>query len=315
MCVRGALAVAVITMLSACSSAETSLTSPTTTANRCEVHASTNISTFTANGGNGTVAVDTARDCTWTVGTDASWVTITGARSGQGEASIGYAVASNSAAAPRTGGITVGSDRIQVTQAAAPCRFSLSRSGDTIGFGGGRLTVDVATLAGCSWNASSSSGWVTIASGQSGNASGTVALSVAANSGSSRVAVVNVAGETYTVRQDAAPAPAPAPQPPSPGPTPGPSPSPSPGPAPSPTPPPPAPKPIEVHLDGAVSSLGGSCPNISFVLGGTRVVADGSTDYKKGACRDVSGGRQVSVTGVQSADSVRATTIELQKDK
>jgi hypothetical protein len=70
-----------------------------------------------------------------------------------------------------------------------------------------------------------------------------------------------------------------------------------------------------VHLDGAVSSLGGSCPNISFVVGGALVVADGSTDYKKGECRDVSSGQQVTVTGLQSGDTVRATMIELQKAK
>jgi Domain of unknown function (DUF5666) len=70
-----------------------------------------------------------------------------------------------------------------------------------------------------------------------------------------------------------------------------------------------------VHLDGAASSVGGSCPNISFVVGGARVVADGSTDYKKGECRDVSNGRQVTVTGLQSGDTVRATMIELQKDQ
>jgi len=70
-----------------------------------------------------------------------------------------------------------------------------------------------------------------------------------------------------------------------------------------------------VHLNGAVSSLGGSCPNISFVVGGARVVADGSTDYKKGECRDVSSGQQVTVTGLQSGDTVRATMIELQKAK
>jgi hypothetical protein len=70
-----------------------------------------------------------------------------------------------------------------------------------------------------------------------------------------------------------------------------------------------------VHLDGQASSVGGSCPNISFAVGGSRVVADGSTDYKKGDCRDVTSGRGVSVTGVQAGDAVRATTIELQKDK
>jgi Domain of unknown function (DUF5666) len=203
----------------------------------------------------------------------------------------------------RTGEIAVGSDRLTISQAAALCRFSLSRSGDTIGFAGGRLAFDLTTLTGCSWTASAAQNWISIASGQSGNASATIGLSIASNSGARRVGEVNVGGQTYLVTQDAPPAPTPAPPPPTPTPTPTPSPTPSPTPTP----------PRSVKLDGRVSSVAGGCPNISFVVDGERVAADGSTEYRKGKCGDVDNGREVKVEGLKT-DVVHATKIELEKD-
>jgi hypothetical protein len=247
------------------------------------------------------LAVATTRDCTWTVSTDTNWVTISGARSGQGEASIGYSIAANPVPSPRAGAIAVESDRVEITQAAAPCRFSLSRSGDSIGFAGGRLAFDLTTLTGCSWSTSVSQNWISIASGQSGNASATIGLSVAANPGARRVADVNVGGQTYTVTQDATPPP--------PDPTPTPAPTPSPAPAPTPTPTPPR----LVKLEGRASAVAGGCPNISFFVDGERVAADSSTEYKKGKCGDVANGRELKVEGVKS-DLVHATKIEVEKD-
>ena len=70
-----------------------------------------------------------------------------------------------------------------------------------------------------------------------------------------------------------------------------------------------------MHLDGLAFFVFGGCPNVSFFVNGTRVNADGSTDYKKGNCGDIENGRGVKVDGVQSGDAVRATKIELDKDK
>jgi hypothetical protein len=207
----------------------------------------------------------------------------------------------------------VGTSSIALTQAAALCRFSLSRSGDAIGSSGGRLGFDVSTLSGCNWTAVPSQGWISVATGQSGNASAAVGLTVAANAGARRVATVTVAGESYTVTQDAAPPPAPpAPAPPAPQP-PAPTPGPTPGPAPAPSPTPPSP-PRAVHLDGTAFLVTGGCPSISFFVDGEHVVTDGSTDYKKGNCGDVRGLRRVKVDGLKSGDLVHATRIELEKD-
>src|SRR5262245_41476145 len=284
---RALLATAAIAALSACNSAETSVSAPTTpTANRCAIQASGSATSFTATGGSGTVSISTTRDCTWTVTTDAGWVSLNGARTGQGNGSVAYAVAANPVPSARAGAIAVGTQTIQLNQAGAPCRFSLSRSADTIGFAGGRMSVDVSTLTGCSWSATVPVSWITIVSGQSGHASDTVVLSVAANTGARRVADVNVAGQTYTITQTAAPAP---------------------------TPPPPPP-PVDLQVEGTVSALSGRCPDISFAIGATQVVASGSTTYQNGNCGDVRNGRDVKVDGTQSKGVVKASRIQLENN-
>jgi hypothetical protein len=173
------------------------------------------------------------------------------------------------------------------------------------------LTLQVTTLTGCQWTAASADSFIRVTSGQSGNASGTVGLAVAANAGDARVGHVNVAGQIYTVNQGAA---APTPAPPAPTPTPPPAPSPTPPPAPSPTPPPaptptppPAPTPPPTggqHADfsGTVSSVSGSCPSLAFSAGGRRVKTDRDTNFKGISCSDVSkGGKKVEGDGVTDA--------------
>src|SRR6185436_14197294 len=216
-----ALAAAGVTLSLGCSKTTTSLSAPT--ADKCQVTVSTNPTSFTAAGGQGALAIATSRDCTWSIKTDAAWVSLGEQSSGQGEASIPYKVAPNPVPSSRAGAITVGAQSVTVSQAAAPCAFSLSRPADVIAAAGGRLAVDVTALSGCGWSATSRASWIVVSEGQSGTASATVGLAVAANLGAARVGEVTIAGHTYTVNQAAAPASGPEPVPtplPSPVPTP-----------------------------------------------------------------------------------------------
>src|SRR4029453_9065553 len=88
----------------ACTSSETPVTTAPTPP-RCAVTVGNTNASFTSAGGNGTINVSTTRDCTWTVAPEASWVTIGGDRSGQGDAAIPYAVAPNPVPSPRSGDI------------------------------------------------------------------------------------------------------------------------------------------------------------------------------------------------------------------
>ena len=220
-----------------CSSSSTSVIAPTS--DKCQVSVANNPSSFGATGGAGSVTISTSRDCTWSIAADAPWVSIVGDHSGQGDGVVAYSVAVNTVPAPRSGSIVVGSQKVQLSQAGAPCRFDLSRSRDAIGPAGGHLAVDVTTMSGCQWDATSDLGWIVVSSGQTGNASGSVGLTVAANSGAVRAGSVKIAGQNFSVTQDAIPAPAPAPAP-----APGPGPAPAPTPPPSPTPTPPS-KPVQ----------------------------------------------------------------------
>jgi len=200
----------------------------------------------------------------------------------------------NQVPSPRSGALNVASAAVQLSQAGAPCAFTLGRVRDSVTAAGGTLSVGVSTLTGCAWNATSSDPWIAVTAGQSGNASGTVTLSVAPNGGDARVGHATIAGQAFTVTQSATGAPPTNPPPTNPPPT------------------DPNPPPTKVHLDGTVRFLVGSCPNLQFVVNGTVVVTDGSTDYrKKPSCEDMRSGVSVSVDGVREGLAVRAQSIEI----
>jgi hypothetical protein len=320
-----ALAVAGAGFAPGCSKTTTSLTAPTTpTADKCQISVSNAPTSFSASGGQGSLTIATSRDCTWSIKTEATWVSIAADSGGQGEASIPYTVAPNPVPSSRAGAIIVDTQSIAISQAAAPCVYTLNRTGEAVAAAGGRLAVDVTTISGCGWTATSAANWIVVSSGQSGNAGGTVGLDVALNVGPARVGEVNIAGQRYAVTQAAAPPPAPdpvpSPSPPAPSPTPAPTPSPSPVPAPAPTPAPtppppaPAPAPQNVDFEGSVSSLSGSCPNVTITVRGMTIVLDRSTDFSRSDCDDLRRGRDVTGSGVtQPNGTIKATDIRVFK--
>jgi uncharacterized protein (TIGR03437 family) len=83
------------------------------------------------------------------------------------------------------------------------CSFSLSASTQSFGANGGTGTVNVITGAGCGWVSSSNANFIQLTSGASGSGSGSVSFSVAANSGAARTGTLTIAGQTYTISQNA----------------------------------------------------------------------------------------------------------------
>jgi len=291
----------------ACSKTTTTLTAPAPPGDKCQINATGTPTSFASSGGQGSLAIGTERECTWSIRSEANWLSV-GLTSGQGEASVTYTVAANPVPSARSGAIVVGPSSVSVSQAAAPCVFTLSRQADTIAAAGGSLSVGVAVISGCAWSAASTAGWITVSSGSAGNGGGTVGLVVAANTGASRSGQVKIADRIYTVTQAAAPASDPAP-------TPGPSPTPAPTPGPTPAPTPAPPSPERREFSGEVSSVFGSCPDIAFTVDRMVVVTDASTDYAKGHCNDIRRDRDVSGSGfVQPNGSVKATDIRIRKD-
>jgi hypothetical protein len=308
------LTLASLCWLGCSTSTSTSVAAPDGT--KCRATLSATAASFSAAGGTGAVAVSTDRECSWTASSGAGWISINGSAGGQGDGSVSYSVAANAVPTARSGSLVVASTTVQLTQSAAPCTFTLNRTQDSVPAAGGVSTVAVSTLSGCAWSAGAIDPWITVTGGQSGNASGTVTLSIAANVGGTRTGQAVIAAQRYAVTQAGVPGPADPPAPPPRPPSPPPPPPPSPPPPPPSPPPPPPPPPAKAHLEGTVLLLSGHCPNLRFTVEATAVVTDGSTEFrKKGSCGDLSNGDGVTVDGVRNGVVVLAQTIQIERKK
>ena len=150
-------------------------------------------------GGATTVAVTTAAGCEWTAASSASWITITGGRSGNGSGTVQLAIAANTGPT-RTGGLTIAGRALVVTQSSG-CTFSITPESHAVAHTGGSGTVAVTTVPECGWTATASAPWITITSGGSGNGNGTVQFAVQATTGPARSGTVAIAGRTFAVSQ------------------------------------------------------------------------------------------------------------------
>jgi hypothetical protein len=71
-----------------------------------------------------------------------------------------------------------------------------------------------------------------------------------------------------------------------------------------------------VDFEGTITSVSGSCPNLTFTVRGTTIVTDRSTDYRKSDCGDVRRGRDVSGSGtMQGNGPIKATDVRVQRDR
>ena len=168
----------------------------------CVYTASPATPSFPASGGSGTVTMTALAGCAWTATTSASWITIAGTGSGNGNGTFDYTVAANAVPTARSGTIAVAGQIVTVSQAAAPCSYTLSPASISVAADAATGTFSVATIAGCSWTATSSAPWLTVTSGATGSGNGTVGYSVAANPNTTaRTATISAGGQTFTVTQ------------------------------------------------------------------------------------------------------------------
>jgi hypothetical protein len=93
--------------------------------------------------------------------------------------------------------------RIRIAVQAIPCSYTVSPSTVSIPATGGTANVSVFASAGCGWTAAGGNSFVRITSGASGTGNGTTAISVPANPGEPRSAVLTIAGRQVTVSQRA----------------------------------------------------------------------------------------------------------------
>ena len=138
--------------------------------------------------------------CTWTAGSNASWLQVTSAASGTGPATINYSAQANIATTPRSGAISVAELTFTVNQAGV-CAYTLTPTSLAFSSVGGNGTFRVNSGAGCAWTTMSGASWIRIISGQTGAGSGQVAFAVDSNIGDARTGTLTVAGQIFTVTQ------------------------------------------------------------------------------------------------------------------
>ncbi|MDR3719558.1 MAG: BACON domain-containing carbohydrate-binding protein [Bryobacteraceae bacterium] len=138
-----------------------------------------------ASGGNVTLAITAGASCTWSVAGLPDWIAVSGNSTGTGPANVTLVIAANTSAA-RNVNLNVAGSAVAISQAAAPCSYTLSPTGQFFPASGGSGTFQVIAYTGCAWTVTSAQSWVTLTGATAGNGTGTVAYQVAANAGAER---------------------------------------------------------------------------------------------------------------------------------
>jgi Putative binding domain, N-terminal/Viral BACON domain len=158
--------------------------------------------TLAAAGGQGSVDLTVAAECVWSVSSEAAWISIVSPTTGQGSGTITFVAAENPSSATRRGALVVSERRVEVIQAGAACDYSLDPAAVTMQPTGGEGAVNVRTLVGCEWTASSEAPWLSIVGSGGGVGPGTLRFSVANNDSGARVGTLKIAERAVTVSQD-----------------------------------------------------------------------------------------------------------------
>jgi hypothetical protein len=198
------LALAALAHAAGCgSSATTSTATSPSGINRCAVTVNGN-GQVPAQGGAGSLAVTAARECTWSAAVEGPWLTIKAGANGQGDGAVEFNAVANPDPAIRRGAIVLNEQRVEVTQAAAECAYSLSEGAGSFPQAGGSGQFEVRASSGlCSWSAQSDASWVSIRAGASSKGTTTVQFEVAATTGPARTATITAAGLQYSISQSA----------------------------------------------------------------------------------------------------------------
>lgn len=155
-----------------------------------------------AAGGGGSVGVVAPAACSWGAASDSpAWLTIASAGSA-GSADVQFLAQPNAAAVPRIGTLTVAGLPYTVTQAAAPCSYTLNPTNITVASAGASDAFTISTGAGgCAPLAVSYANWITATTSFNGNA-GSVSYTVQQNpSAVNRVGTIRVGDQNFTVTQ------------------------------------------------------------------------------------------------------------------
>lgn len=167
----------------------------------CSYTLSSLLSSVGSASGSGTFTVNAFPGCGWSAVSNSSWINVTSGGSGSGTDAVAFSFQANEGPA-RTGTITAAGQTFTVSQATG-CSVTLTGGSPVIPSVGGAGGFNVNAVGTCGWTASTTSNWISITQ-QTGSGSGTVAFSVARNTGeTSRTGTISVEGQSFTVTQEA----------------------------------------------------------------------------------------------------------------
>jgi Putative binding domain, N-terminal len=196
---RCAYGLALGTLCVACGGTTTEqLLGPTTA--RCQIGVGSPLPPIPASGSNVSLTVSAARDCPWTVESEAAWATVSPS-SGQGDGVVAISVAANAQPSARSAAVLVNETRVSINQEPAPCRFELDRQSARVDAEGGRTAVRVSTIDGCAWRVTGSADWIRILTHEL-MGSGSAEIEVTRNGGPERSTTLAVAGLSFGLTQD-----------------------------------------------------------------------------------------------------------------
>ncbi len=98
--------------------------------------------------------------------------------------------------------VNLGGSVSRIVSTTPPCSYNISPVSRSVSAGAGTGSVTVTAGAGCQWTAASNDSWLSVTSGSTGAANGSVGYSFDANSSSSsRSGTITIAGQVFTVNQ------------------------------------------------------------------------------------------------------------------
>jgi hypothetical protein len=132
-----------------------------------------------------------------------AWISVSGG-SGTGSGTVTVTVQANTGAA-RSDTLTIAGQSFTVSQAAAPCSYTVAPTTLQVPDASSTQTINVTTASYCSWTAAVTTGgsWLTITSGASDMGNGSVKVSVDRNQAAARTGTLTIAGKVVTINQDA----------------------------------------------------------------------------------------------------------------
>jgi len=147
-----------------------------------------------------TIDVTAGAGCAWSTRTDANWVTVDTGSTGSGNGTVRLLVQANNGG-ERSTTVIIADQSFALHQEGA-CSYKIKPTSYHARRGPDDVKIDVTTKAGCTWTATSTVNWVTVAEGATGTGKGTVRLLIQANDGPARSVVLTIAGQPFELRQD-----------------------------------------------------------------------------------------------------------------